>query len=205
MRQDGDIARLVIDGDFNAFEMLINRYRALVFGIVLKYVPRDRADEVAQDTFIEAFRSLGTYSRAKPFAHWLSKVAVRCCYGFWRRHYRNRETPLSSISEDSQRWLDNVTSASSREAFERESLRSEAAEVLRHALDRLSPEDRMVVTMVHLEELSVKEAAHQLGWSLVSVRVRAHRSRQKLRKILSDMLDENPHNREATHEKAASS
>ncbi len=56
------------------------------------------------------------------------------------------------------------------------------------ALNQLSPEDRIVVTMIHLEEYSTEEAAEMLGWSSVTVRVRAYRSRKKLRSLLSQML-----------------
>jgi RNA polymerase sigma-70 factor, ECF subfamily len=187
---DVDIISRVIEGDVNAFEVLIARYRSLVFGILLKHVPPDRAEEVAQDTFVEAFRSLGSFSSRSPFKHWLSKIAVRCCYNFWREQYGNKEIPASSFSEDAGKWLDDVLAADSREAFEREAASNDAAEVLAYAMDKLSAEDRMVLTLVHLDGYSVKEAANLLGWSLVLVKVRAHRSRNKLRKIISELLEE---------------
>jgi RNA polymerase sigma-70 factor, ECF subfamily len=192
MAQDSEIVRRVTDGDVNAFEVLIDRHRRLVFGIVRKHVPADKVEDVAHEVFIEAFRSLGAFSEKSPFSYWLAKITVRCCYRFWRRHHRNRELPVSSISEQAQQWLDAVTGAASRAAFEREAARKEAAEVLDHALGKLAPKDRMVVTMVHLEERSVQEVAAQLGWSLVAVKVRAHRSRQKLRKIISGLLENKP-------------
>lgn len=188
--QDEEIIGRVLEGDVNAFEVLVERYRSLVFAIVLKHVPAEQAEETAQDAFVEAFRSLGTFSARAPFRYWLSRITARCCYNFWRERKGNLETPVSTLSEDSGRWMDDVLGADSREAFERETEKREAAEILRIALAGLSAEDRMVVTLVHLEGLPVKEAAALLGWSVVSVKVRAHRSRRKLREIVSKLMDE---------------
>lgn len=185
---DAETIRQVIAGNANAFEELIERYRSLVFGVAAKLVPLDHLDDVAQEAFLEAFRSLGSYAGKAPFRHWLSKITVRCCYAFWRQR-GNREIPVSSISEESENWLNTVLSADSREAFEREAERKEAAEILSHVLSRVSAEDRMVLTLVHLDGHSVKEAAELLGWSVISVKVRAHRSRLKLRKIITDLLE----------------
>jgi RNA polymerase sigma-70 factor (ECF subfamily) len=96
---------------------------------------------------------------------------------------------MSSISEDSENWLEGVLSADSQANFEQESERKEAEEVLNYALSRISAEDRMVLTLVHLDGHSVKEAADLLGWSVITVKVRAHRSRNKLRKIITDLLE----------------
>ena len=188
--QDSEIIARVRDGEVDAFETIVHRYTPLVFGIVSRHVPRDRAGELVQDAFVEAFRSLESYSHKAPFSHWLSRIALRCCYGFWRARRRSPEIPVSSLSDESEDWMDHVLAANSREAFEAESARSEAADILAYALDRLSPKDRMVLTMVHLEGHTVQEAADLTGWTAVSVKVRAHRSRTKLRKIIQELLED---------------
>lgn len=190
MPRDEDIIGRVLGGDVDAFEVLVERYRALVFSIVLKHVPAEHVEDTAQDAFVEAFRSLRTFSARAPFRYWLSRIAVRCCYNFWRDRRGNPEIPVSGLTEDGGKWMDEVLSADSREAFERETRKREAAEVLQQALSVLSPEDRMVVTLTHLEGLPVKEAAELLGWSTISVKVRAHRSRRKLREIVSRLMDD---------------
>ena len=98
--------------------------------------------------------------------------------------------------------MDNLLADQSNEIFKREAAATEAREVLDHALGRLSAEDRLVVTLVHLEGLPVKEAAVLLGWSTITVKVRAHRSRKKLRRIIQEFQDGAPVNEEVTHEKA---
>ncbi len=187
--QDFEIIARIMGGDVNAFELLVERYRPLIFGIVMKHVPYDRVEDVAQESFLEIFRSLGSYAAKSPFSHWLSKITVRCCYDFWRQHRNNPEQVLSSLTEDSQQWVDTMLAGRSRDAFEREASGREAREILNHAMARLSAEDRMVLTLVHLDGRSVREASDLLGWSQISVKVRAHRSRGKLRKVISGLLD----------------
>jgi len=189
---DSEIISRVLGGNANAFEALVHRYSRLVAGIVGKHIPRDRVDEVAQDAFVEGFRSLDSFSQTSPFGHWMAKIAVRCCYDFWRKHYRKKEVLISDLSPDAWDWMDNLLAARSDEIFNRKAAAAEAVEVLDHALGKLSAKDRMVLTLVHLEGLPVKEAAVLLGWSQTAVKVRAHRSRKKLHRILLELQDGTP-------------
>ncbi|MGV8073004.1 MAG: RNA polymerase sigma factor [Syntrophobacteraceae bacterium] len=186
---DSEIIRRVTGGDVNAFETLIGRYNRLVFGIVSKHLPEASVEDVAQDVFVEAFRSLKSFSEKSPFSHWISKIAVRCCYDFWRKRRKDSEVPICSLSGESQDRLDVLLASRSREIFERDAAKKEAAEVLEYALGKLSANDRMVLTLVHLEGSSLKEAADLLGWNIISVKVHAHRSRQRLRKVISQLLE----------------
>lgn len=186
--RDLEIIERVKNGDVDAFEVLVHRHTPLIHAIVTRHGPRGGADELVQDTFVEAYRSLGSFSHRAPFSHWLSRIALRCCYRFWRSQRANFEIPLSSLSESAESWMDHALAAKSREVFEAEAARREASEVLEFALGRLSPKDRMVLSLVHLDGYSVQEAADMLGWTALSVKVRAHRSRAKLRKIERDLL-----------------
>lgn len=197
---DSEIISRVVGGDVNAFETIVHRYSRLVAGIVGKHIPRDRVDEVAQDAFVEGFRSLSSFSQKGPLGHWMAKIAVRCCYDFWREHHRKSEVVVSDLSEEAQDWMDKVLAGQSHETFKRDAAAAEAREVLDHALGRLTAEDRMVVTLVHLDGLPVKEAAGLLGWSTITVKVRAHRSRKKLRRIILDLLGDGRGTDEVKHE-----
>jgi RNA polymerase sigma-70 factor, ECF subfamily len=187
---DDEIIRRVLGGDVNVFELLLHRYRPLVFGIVLKHVPHDSAEEVAQDAFVRAYQSLPGYAAKSSFQRWLATLAVRSCYDFWRNRRRNRELPLSSLTQEHQKWLDEVLAPQSRDAFLEHTAREEGKEVLYYALDRLSAEDRMVLSLVHLDGLSVKEAAEMLGWGMIKTKVRAHRARREMRKIILELIGE---------------
>jgi RNA polymerase sigma-70 factor (ECF subfamily) len=181
---DVEIVRQVIDGDVNAFELLLKRHQRQVVKIVKKHVPADQIEETVHDAFVRAYQALPTFKQTSPFEHWLSAIAVRTCYDFWRKRYRSRELPLSALSEKQQQWLEMVMADQAQQASFEDEVQQEAKEVLDWALSKLSPEDRMVVELVYLEELSGKEAAKLLGWSVANVKVRAFRSRKKLEKLL---------------------
>ncbi len=186
---DARIIQRVLSGEVNAFELLLEKYRGMVFGIVLKHVPHESAEDVAQDVFVRAFQSLGGYASRSSFRHWLATLAVRSCYDFWRNRTKNREVPLSSLTEEGQKWLDEALAPQSREAFLEHTARQEGKGVLRYALDRLSAEDRMVVSLIHLDELTVREAAKMLGWGVVKTKVRAHRARREMHRIILEMME----------------
>lgn len=186
---DARIIRRVRDGDTAAFALLVERHQRRVSGIVSGHAPPDRVRELCHETFVRTFRSLGGFKGQSPFVHWLSTIAVRACHDFWRKRYRERETVLSDLSEEGRRFAESV--ADERIAPIEEAIgRDEAALVLRAALDRLSPTDRMVLTLVHLEERSVAETAELLGLSAANVKVRAFRARVKMRAFLAETIGE---------------
>lgn len=197
---DEEIIHRVVCGDVDAFKYLLDRHYARVFGIISRRVPHGDAEEVAHDAFIRAFTSLSTYKRKGDFTSWLSKIAVRACYDYWREKYNRHEQPMSALSEDQLRWLARITSdQSSRVHGERVSMH-EARDLLGWAMERLSAEDRSVLELVHIEGRPVKEAAELLGWSVVNVKVRAYRSRKRLRVILERLIAQEEHHEGAQEE-----
>jgi RNA polymerase sigma-70 factor (ECF subfamily) len=185
---DTETIRQVLDGDVNAFESLVVRYRVLVTKIVQRHVDRGDVEETAQEAFVRAYRSLPTFKGQSDFRQWLSAIVIRTCHDYWRKAYRSREIPLSALTERHQEWLEEAMAAEPGEPSDQKTLQKEAREVLDWALPRLSAKDRMVLELVYLEELSVKQAANLLGWSAANVKVRAFRSRRKLEKLLREVL-----------------
>ncbi len=186
---DAEIIRQVLEGDVNAFEHLLTKYKGYVFKIVNKHIPASQAEETAQDVFIKAYQSLPSFKHKSSFRQWLAKIAVRTCYDYWRKHYKSRELPMSSLTEKHRDWLENIISDQSEQSFNEKSTQKETREMIDYALDRLSPEDRMVVELVYLEGMSGEEAAELLGWSVANVKVRSFRSRKKLQKLLSEFIE----------------
>jgi len=182
---DAEIVRQILAGNVNAFEQLLKKYQNHVLMIIKKHLSHNQAGDTAQDVFIRAYRSLPTFKADSSFEQWLSTIAVRSCYDFWRKHYRSREFPMSSFTEKHQVWLEEALSDESSQSYHERGLQKEAREILDWALDRLSAEDRMVLELVYLEGHSVKEAARLLGWSTANVKVRSFRSRKKLYNLLS--------------------
>lgn len=181
---DMSIIAAVIDGDVNAFELLLTRYEGPVTRLVAAHVPGEHVNEVAHEAFIRAFKSLPGYTPKRPFLNWLTTLAIRSCHDFWRDRYRRKEAPASDLSEDGQRFIENALAAKSREEFERLAQASEAKELLTLVLAQLHPLDRLVLTLTYLEERSAREASEMLGISVPNVKIRAYRAKRKLKGFL---------------------
>lgn len=181
---DAEVIERILDGDRDAFALLLKRHESLVSRLVAAHVPAEQAAEVAHEAFIRAFKGLHRYRPIKPFRNWLTTVTLRCCKDFWRRAYRNKEAPVCDLSEDGQRWLDTALAARSNEEFETLARRRELGEILDAVLAMLPPLDRMVLTLSYLEERPTRETAEMLGISVPNVKVRAFRAKRKLKIFL---------------------
>lgn len=183
---DASVIRDILTGNINSFEILLDRYQDHVAQIVRNHVPRDKTPDVAQDTFIQAYQSLESFKGTSPFKHWLSKIAVRCCYDFWRGYYKRQQEFVCPLSSDDGYGL--VHHLLSDQSLEQEKERMEARDLLQWALGQLSAAERTVLTLTLLNEYSMREAAVLLGWSVPRVKIQSHRARKKLRAIISTIL-----------------
>ena len=188
MLSDLEIVKHVLEGNVNSFESLMVRHKDHVLRIVKRHVPYSEAEETAQEAFIRAFQSLSGFKGKGDFKQWLSSITVRTCYDYRRKAYRNKEVSMSALSEKHQKWLEEVISDQSEAPFHEDDIQEEATELLDWAMNKLTAEDRMVVELIYMEGLSGKEAAEMLGWSVANVKVRAFRSRNKLRKLLKETI-----------------
>jgi RNA polymerase sigma-70 factor, ECF subfamily len=177
---DERLIQATLAGDDEAFAALVRRYRSRVFGIASRFARNDHElDDVCQEIFIKAYRNLANFRGDAPFGHWLSRVAVRACYDLLRKTRRDR----ANVSLDSV----NVT-LTDIEAYKFVEA-SETRELLEFALGHLNAKDRLVITLLELEEKSVREVAELTGWTESNVKVRAFRARQALKKILQVIDD----------------
>ena len=187
--RDSEIVRRILQGEVNDFGLLLDRYKEHALKMIQKRVPASEVEVIAEEVFVKAYQSLLGFDPESHFRKWLSTIAVRTCYDYWRKAYRSRESPMSALSERHREWLEGVISSESTASADSRAQQEEAKEVLAWALDRLSPEDRMVVEMVYLEGMTGREAADLLGWSTANVKVRAFRSRRRLRELLVGLLE----------------
>ena len=187
--KDAEIISQVIAGNINAFERLLEKYQDLVMRIVKKHAPRDQVKDLTQEAFFRTYQSLPTFEGGSSFPHWVSTIAVRTCYDFWRKHGKAREIPLDFLDDGHRAWLEAALFDKASQVFREAGRKREAGEILDWALGKLSAEDRMVLELVYLEGYSVKEAARVLGWSMANVKVRSFRSRRKLHKLLSRQME----------------
>ena len=179
MHDDAELLARIRDGALDEFAELVQRHQSHVFAILFRY-ERDhqRLEDLAQETFIRAWRSLDQFDARAPFQHWLAKIAVHVAVDNLRRaRRRQNEIGLSELGEDALEWLRSEDESAELEA-------RQAAEVLALAMRQLSPAEQVVITMQELEGRSVKEISERTGSSSVAVRVRALRARAKLRRAL---------------------
>lgn len=182
MNEDAELLQHIRAGATDEFAELVRRHQARVFGVLHRY-ERDpqRVEDLAQETFLKAWRALDSFDSRAPFEHWLVRIAVRTALDHLRREKRRRnEIALPDLGEDVLDWLRSPDEKDEPAA-------RDAAEVLHQALRQLSPADRVVITMQELEGCRVKEIAATLGVSGVAVRVRAVRARARLRHILESL------------------
>lgn len=165
--RDPDEVRLVAaacKGDRDAFTELVQRNQRRVFRLASRFF-RQRADveDTAQETFLRAWRRLGTYRARAPFEHWLTRICLNCCYARLRHEKETLPLPENEPAIHGD---------------------PDAALEVRGLLSRLRPVDRFLLLLLEGEGWSVEEVAERLGWTRVNVRVRAHRARKRLRWLL---------------------
>jgi RNA polymerase sigma-70 factor, ECF subfamily len=127
---------------------------------------------------------LGGFKGKGTFSNWLSKIAVRCCYDFWRSYYRKKKFLFSQFPDDCQVWLEDLMSD---QLMEKERDRLEALNLLDWAFGQLSASERMILTLTYLNDCSIAEAASLMGWSLFRIKIQSYRARRKLRRILANI------------------
>jgi len=185
VNDDLELLARIHDGALDDFAEIVRRHQTKVFGILHRY-ERDahKVEDLAQETFVKAWRALEQFDGRAPFEHWLSKITVHVALDHLRKEKKQRnEIALPELGEDALNWLRSHDEHSELES-------RQAAELLDLAMRELSPADRVVITMQELEGRSVKEICKLTGSSSVAVRVRALRARAKLRKVLVKLAKE---------------
>ncbi|PYL90544.1 MAG: RNA polymerase subunit sigma-24 [Verrucomicrobia bacterium] len=173
---DDEHARALVDrargGDDNAARELIRQLYPLVAKIVRGYQPRRTAEEdLAQMIFVKVFQNLAQYSGKVPISHWVSRIAVNTCRNQLMAEKARPELRHADLSE------------------EQAAMRKLAArDLVEKLLAMLKPVERLVIDMLYLQERSVAEVQKLTGWTAATIKVRAFRARQKLRKQIGGLL-----------------
>jgi len=177
-----------LEGDTDAFEKIITRYRRRVFAIARHFFRQpETVEDIAQETFTKAYFALRSYQRGASLEYWLARIAVNNCYDELRRRRSRGELTVSDLTEDEVSWIDMKLSHVSLNRHIQNSERELAEEVVRKLLDKLSPEDRVILLLLHAEEYSVAEISGLIGWSEAKVKIRAFRARHSMRKLLKKL------------------
>jgi RNA polymerase sigma-70 factor (ECF subfamily) len=181
---EAELIAAVLAGDAASFEPLVQKHSPRVFATARRYARREsEVDDIAQEVWLKAFEKLKSFRGEAPFEHWLMRLTVRTCYDFLRGHQRNREASFTDLSEPESDWLERFVTQP-----EAVSENADAARLLvARILERLSPPARLVITLLEIEDRSVKEVAALTGWSVPLVKVRAFRARAEMRKVLAKL------------------
>lgn len=184
---DAELIAAVLQGSTASFEPLVKKYSPRLFGTARRYARReDEVNDIVQEIWLKAFQKLASFRGDAPFDHWLMRLAVRTCYDFLRAHKRNREFHFTDLTEAEDGWLERF--ATDPDTAPEDS--AAAKQFVDRALEQLSPPARMVLTLLEIEDRSVKDIAQLTGWSVPLVKVRAFRARAELKKILARMAKE---------------
>jgi RNA polymerase sigma-70 factor (ECF subfamily) len=178
---DAELIAAVLKGDTASFEPLVTKYSPRLFATARRYARREsEVDDIVQEIWTKAFQKLSSFRGEAPFEHWLMRLAVRTCYDALRGHQRNRELSFSDLSEGETDWLERFAAGS-----EVDDRAAAARQLVERVLAQLSPPARLVITLLEIEERSVKEISQLTGWSVALVKVRAFRARAEMRKCLA--------------------
>lgn len=177
--------RRVRRGDDEAARLFMEHLYPLVVKVVRANLPRRTSEEdLVQTVFMKVFTKIDQYQGKVPLEHWVSRIAVNTSLNALKAERVRPELRWSDLSEDTQRVVESLA-AEEDGSWETQGVA--ARDLLGQLMERLSPPDRLVVTLLHLEEKSVAEVRSLTGWSAALVKVRAFRARNKLRKYLSQL------------------
>jgi RNA polymerase sigma-70 factor (ECF subfamily) len=184
---DAELIAAVLNGDSSSFEPLVKKYQPRIFATARRYARREsEVEDIVQEVFLKAYQKLSGFRGEAPFEHWLMRLAVRTCYDFLRGHQRNRESAFTDLTEPESDWLDRFVTEPASAPEDADAAR----QLLDRILGRLTPEARLVITLLEIEDHSVKEISALTGWSVPLVKVRAFRARAEMRKILKTINKE---------------
>jgi RNA polymerase sigma-70 factor (ECF subfamily) len=178
----------VRQGDEDAARTLVQRLYPTVIKSVRYHLPRRTSEEdLAQAVFLKIFKNLDQYSGLVPLEHWVSRIAVNTCINQLKHEHVRPEWRMSDLSEEQETVVQQLASTHDPLPDEQSAMARELVEAM---LARLRPEERMVITLLHLEERSVKEVSQMTGWSGSLVKVRAFRARNRMRGLWREMFKE---------------
>jgi RNA polymerase sigma factor (sigma-70 family) len=172
---DTEIIKRILQGEQALFAQLVRRYQQYVFTLVLRFTDsREDAEEISQDVFVKAYRSLADFRGESKFSTWLYTVVRTSSITFLRKK------KLDTTSLDNERTflqLENRESGFNANTMEQKSRHA----MVNAAIRLLSPDDGQIITLFYKGEQSLEEIGRIMGLEPNTVKVRLHRARNRLR------------------------
>lgn len=178
---DTETIHRVLSGDAAAFRLLVERYQDMVFTIACKVIGnREDAEDAAQEVFVKCFKALGKYNGQAQFSTWLYRIAYNHALDTVRK--RKSRVPVSALTEH----LSNRGDANNLAGEELDNKMLQT--LLREAIDRLPPDERIIVILYYYDEQPLREIADIVGIKENHVKIKLHRIRSKLSGLLQSKM-----------------
>ncbi len=177
------------DGDLDSFNRLVLAYQDLIYNHAYRMIGEEEsADDATQNTFISAYKHLGSF-RGGSFKAWLLRIVTNTCYDELRRRKRRPTIPLEPLDDageevESPRWMEDPL-----DQPEELALRGELQNAIQHCLDRLPEDFRSAVVMVDVQGMDYFEAAASIGKPIGTIKSRLARARLRLRDCLNGFAE----------------
>ena len=180
---DRQLVNEVLSGSSEAFEQIFDRYKRPVAHVAARYFRRpEQIEEIIQISFAKAFTELANFrgQHEASLGSWLSRIAANACLDTIRSQKRKPESLDCDLTANETETLLDLASSREQNAEQKLAVRDLSAKLLQN----LPEDDRAILQMLYVDEMSVAEIAALLGWSGSKVKIRAWRARNSLRKIL---------------------
>ena len=172
---DEQIINRILNGEQSAFALLVERYQNYVFTLVLRFTDnREDAEEIAQDTFVKAYRSLADFRGDSKFSTWLFTITRTTCLSFLRKKKLNTQ---SLDNERTSLQVENRESGFNANLVEQKSKHA----MLNRAISMLSPDDAQVLNLFYIGDQTLDEIGKIMRLDPNTVKVKLHRARQRLK------------------------
>jgi RNA polymerase sigma-70 factor, ECF subfamily len=185
---DQELVRRVQRGDSAAFDLLVRKYQHRIAALIGRYISDwSECQDVAQDTFIRAYRAIGNFRGDAQFYTWLHRIAVNTAKNHLVAHKRRPPTDDIEISDAEQ--FDSGIRLRDTDTPERELARQQMEQVVMRAVGALPEELRTAITLREVEGLSYEEIAQRMDCPIGTVRSRIFRAREAIDAELRPLMD----------------
>lgn len=180
-QKDSYYINRVKEGDPSAYAFLVDKHKRMAYNVAMQLMGnREDAEEVAQDAFLKAYQALDSYKGEAKFSTWIYRII----YNAAMSRLRKKKLQVSSMDEHQ-----SVVAAVSDTQSALQALKeNERKEFVGKALDKMDPEDKMILSLFYLEEKSVEELSVITQWSKSNTKVKLHRARKRLYVQLQKLL-----------------
>ncbi|KMM74070.1 RNA polymerase sigma factor RpoE [Xanthomonas sp. NCPPB 1128] len=192
---DLELVRRVQRGESAAFDVLVRKYQHRIVGLIGRYiVDWSECQDVAQDTFIRAYRAMGSFRGDAQFSTWLHRIAVNTAKNYLVAH--NRRPPTDDVDVLDAEQFASGTRLRDTDTPERELMRQELEQTVMRAVNALPEELRTAITLREVEGMSYEDIAQKMGCPIGTVRSRIFRAREAIDAELRPLLDTDSATRE---------